>query len=58
MSYYSWGDVNKCLPTPDRESMTDQSTDATNVYMGEPMSVIGFIYRSLGEGLLIEAEVT
>ena len=29
--------------TPDREFVTDQSTDATNVWLGEPMSFIGVI---------------
>jgi hypothetical protein len=32
--------------TPDREFVTDQSTDATNVWLGEPMSFIGVIDRT------------
>ena len=44
------------LFTPDREPMTDQSTDRTNV--GEPMSFIGVTYRNFGDRLLIGANMS
>ena len=40
----------------DREPMTDQSTDRTNV--GEPMSFIGVTYRNFGDRLLIGANMS
>ena len=45
-----------CLLTPDRDLTRDQCTDTTKVQLGEPMSFIGVTYRSVGEGLLTEAD--
>ena len=35
-----------CLLTPDRELMTDQGTDTTQVQCGEPVSFIGVAFRN------------
>lgn len=48
----SWDSVNDHLLTPDREPMTEHTTDGTKVQLGEPMvsfgSLMGIwaIYRS------------
>lgn len=44
------------LFTPDREPMTDHSSDATKVQLGESMSFIGVTYRNVDE-LLTVAEM-
>lgn len=46
------------LLMPDRESVTDQKTDAIKVQLSEPASFIGAIYRNMDEGLLKGAEMT
>lgn len=46
------------LLTPDKEPMTDQSTNATQVQLGEPRSFTGFTYRNMGEASLTGAEMT
>lgn len=38
--------------------MADQNMDTTKVQLDEPMSFIGFTYRSMGEGLLTGTEMT
>ena len=43
------------LITPDREHIYNRA-DTTTVQLGEPVSFIGVTYRSIGEGLLGEAE--
>lgn len=42
----------------DRELTTDERADATNIQLGEPMSIVEVIYRKMGEGLLKAAEMT
>jgi hypothetical protein len=34
------GDMNKCLLTPDRKPMTDQSNGIIQVHFGKPMSLV------------------
>lgn len=46
------------LVTPDRDPITDQSTDTTKGQLGEPMNSLGFVYRNMGERLLTGAEMT
>lgn len=46
------------LLTPDRDTMTDESTDITKVQFGEPVSFVGVTYRNMGESLLIGGEIT
>jgi hypothetical protein len=46
------------LLIPDKELMTDQSTDTTNIQLGEPVSFIHLTYWSIGEGLLTGEEMT
>lgn len=51
--YYSWGDMNKCLLTQDKELITDQSMDITKSKLDESISlIIGVTCRNMGEGLL------
>lgn len=38
--------------------MANQSKDATNVQLDEPMSFIGVSHESVGEGLLTGGEMT
>lgn len=45
------------LLTPDRELMTDGSTNTTKVQLGEPGSFIHLTYRSIGEVLLTGEEM-
>jgi hypothetical protein len=47
-----------CLLIPKRMSMTEQSTNATKVGHGEPMSFIRVTYRGMGEWPLTGAEMT
>lgn len=35
--HYSWGDMNECLGTVDRELTADQSNDGTKVQLDGPM---------------------
>lgn len=42
-----------CLLIPDRESMSDQSTDTTNVQIDGPMNFTGVTYRNTGKELII-----
>lgn len=44
--------------TPPRGHRADQSVDAIEVQLSEPMSFIGATYRNMGEGLFIGAEMT
>lgn len=46
------------LLTPDRDTMTDQSTDITKVQFGEPVSFVGVTYKNMGESLLLGGEIT
>jgi hypothetical protein len=55
---FSEGMQHTCLLTTDREPMTDRDMDTTKVQLDEPMSFIGFTYRSMGEGLLTGTEMT
>lgn len=38
--YFSWGTQHAWLFIPDKEPMTDQSKDTTNIQLGEPMRVL------------------
>jgi hypothetical protein len=42
---YSWGNMNKYLPTSDREPTTHQSMDTNYVQLGEPKNFISVTYR-------------
>ena len=49
--------MHTSLLTPDREHMTDKSTDFTKVQLDEPVGFTRVIYRSMGERLLIGTEM-
>lgn len=55
--YYSWGDINKYLLTPDRKQTTDQSRIPlkSNWCANEFTRIT---YRSVGEGLITITEIT
>lgn len=44
--------MSKCLLTPDRELIADQSNEGIKVQLDEPMAFIGVTYRNVGEGLV------
>lgn len=46
--------MNKRLPTLDKEPVTDQSTDTTNVQFGEPVNFTGVTYRSIRGDLQVQ----
>lgn len=50
--------MNKQLLTPGREPIADKSKDTIEVQISKPMSFIEFIFKNIGEGLHIEAEMT
>lgn len=52
--FCSWGDVNKCLLTPERELRTEQTRDATRVRVCEPVSFTGVAWRKMGKSYLWE----
>lgn len=41
---------------PDRDLMTEQSTNSAKVQLGQPMIFNGVIYRNMGEGLFTGTE--
>lgn len=46
--HYSWGEkknMKEYLLTPEKELMTDQSTDTAIVQLGEPKSFVGIIVK-------------
>lgn len=61
---HTWGDIThissymRCLLTPDKEPLIDQSTDTAEVPFGEPRVFFRIAYRNLGERLLTGAEMT
>lgn len=50
--------MNKCLLSPDRESMADQRTDTIKVQFGESMSFIGVKYKKMSERLRTRVAIT
>lgn len=38
-----WDDVNKCLLTPDKAAITDQTNNSIHVYVGEVMYLLGLL---------------
>lgn len=45
-----WGDINRCLSTPDGAPGTDQRDDSTEVQLGEPVNFLGLLPRACGSG--------
>lgn len=45
--------MSRDLLTSDKESITEQSKDSTEVQLGKPVSFIGVSYRNMAEGSLI-----
>lgn len=43
------GDTTHTVTHPNRESMSDHSTDSAKVQLGEPVSITGVACRSMGE---------
>lgn len=41
--HYSWGDMNKCLPTADREPTRDPSSDPTKVHLVKHWVFLGLL---------------
>lgn len=52
--HYCWGHKNKCVLTPDRELMTDQSKTIAEVKHGEPSKFIVITYKKWIGGHLKE----
>lgn len=52
------GEQHIHLLTPDMEPTIDQTTDATKVQFGEPMSFIRVTYKNMVEMLRIRGEMT
>lgn len=54
------GRFNTCIysPTPESKPLTGHSIDTTKIHLGEHMSFFGVIYRNMGEGILMGAEIT
>ena len=52
------GRCNICLLILSRELTRDRSIETTKVQLDDPMSFVGVICRSVGEGLCTEAEMT
>jgi agmatine/peptidylarginine deiminase len=48
----------KCLLTPGREPSVNQSEDTTTTELGQAMSFIAVIWRSMGDGLFTEDYMT
>lgn len=46
------------LPTPGNDPKTTQNMNTTKVQHGKPMSVFGITYRTVGEWLCTEADMT
>ena len=58
VEHYSWGNMNTYLLIPDSDLTTDHSKDTGKAQLGESMNFMKANYRSMGEGLLREAEIT
>lgn len=54
----SWKTLHTHLLNSDMEPITGQSMDTNKVHLGETMSFIGIIIRSMGKGSRAEEEMT
>lgn len=54
----SWGDVNKCLFSPERELTIDSNRHNNKVQLDEAMSFIGIHYKNMNERLHTGVEMT
>lgn len=52
--WISTGEMNKGLVMPGMAPETDRRTDCTQIYIGESMSWVRAVYRSMNEGLMYQ----